>query len=694
MLLAIGAWLLFGLDDSFSQTPQATPTIFESATPNTYHIAWPGVAGRLYFIQVSTDLHTWIYAPFVELGIGQNIVWGFASTGEQTFVRLNYSIATDIVDGAMGDFDGDQIPNIDELGIGTDPLSIDTDGDGFTDGYEVEKSTSPTDENSKPQPVLRMWRLSRAVDYEFIEDSAPAVFEGTILTELDWLGGQPVETVVQRKDSDFLLNGWLETAPRKFPDLPELPNSEGAGSWLSGNQVAYGQGYRYASPPFVEDSLFYVETKVWMEKQPITYPILIIQDAEGTSFYQRSYPTRVGRYFRWTHAQTGPVPGTPGNITDSYSSDGISFLVEPKKQFSNPFIFRTDIEANAGVMDSEWVNLVPFKFEDPEPYSGLDNISPGLPWLMVPQGGENKVDAISGSAIPDLDLELQGPGQTSISVAPEMVDEGAEELTLTAGVVGELEYLAAEAGSFGGPYPLLRLAVYPHVEIEVTVHPIGRNSPGENPVPPFHSFTKEEIETYLNRIYEDQANVSFDVTVLPLVNVDWDLATEVEFSGYGSERLDERNKKLNVLSNGLTAISSEEQALLTASPPSTGIDVYFVNSGSEMEYHIIDPAKNSDLIIPISGVARTRQNEDHYVIVTDFETFPSTLLDTLAHELGHILIGSGHSDTSDYPCYIPGTDPTVRLMISGNASVVEKTHRTLLKCEWDKIHEWQENQGN
>ena len=48
------------------------------------------------------------------------------------------------------DTDGDGLPDIDEIEIGTDPLDADTDGDGWTDGDELDWGTNPLDPDSNP----------------------------------------------------------------------------------------------------------------------------------------------------------------------------------------------------------------------------------------------------------------------------------------------------------------------------------------------------------------------------------------------------------------------------------------------------------------------------------------------------------------------------------------------------------------
>jgi hypothetical protein len=48
-----------------SAQAQAPPTITVGGAPNTYNLTWSGVAGRVYFLQISTDLETWEFSPMV-----------------------------------------------------------------------------------------------------------------------------------------------------------------------------------------------------------------------------------------------------------------------------------------------------------------------------------------------------------------------------------------------------------------------------------------------------------------------------------------------------------------------------------------------------------------------------------------------------------------------------------------------------
>jgi hypothetical protein len=94
-------------------------------TTSTWTISWWGHAGMGYFIQHSDDLYTWHYLPIVEMGADGIIAWGFTSTDQTLFLRLELT---------------------------ADPYGLDRDGDGMSDGSEV--TTSGGDPLKKDHPAV------------------------------------------------------------------------------------------------------------------------------------------------------------------------------------------------------------------------------------------------------------------------------------------------------------------------------------------------------------------------------------------------------------------------------------------------------------------------------------------------------------------------------------------------------------
>ena len=127
---------------AMAQTPQALPDITSGSSSST--MTWNGVAGRVYFIQTSTDLANWTYAPLVRLGTGATLSFGLSTTGGRCFVHLKYTSNTNFTAGEEGDVDGDGLNNEAEVTTHhTDHTIADTDNDGIPDGWEILYGLNP-----------------------------------------------------------------------------------------------------------------------------------------------------------------------------------------------------------------------------------------------------------------------------------------------------------------------------------------------------------------------------------------------------------------------------------------------------------------------------------------------------------------------------------------------------------------------
>lgn len=74
----------------------------------------------------------------------------------------------------------------------------------------------------------------------------------------------------------------------------------------------------------------------------------------------------------------------------------------------------------------------------------------------------------------------------------------------------------------------------------------------------------------------------------------------------------------------------------------------------------------------------------------------ASILDTMSHEIGHVLVGLGHPDEGSGPAPLPDTRHVDRLMCSGPRRKIDGSSKLLVKAEWDEAEEWmarEESQG-
>jgi hypothetical protein len=147
--------------------PQPPVTLTRCAF-ETYAADWEGVAGRVYFMQWSTDLATWSYCPFMDFGDGMHSR-GIESHTPKLFFRLHYGdypAITTLEEARNADFDGDGLSNIFEITHGYSPYNsastadgddnaLDPDQDGMSNATEQAKGLDPM-KKDHPELILQV----------------------------------------------------------------------------------------------------------------------------------------------------------------------------------------------------------------------------------------------------------------------------------------------------------------------------------------------------------------------------------------------------------------------------------------------------------------------------------------------------------------------------------------------------------
>ncbi|MEO5915090.1 MAG: hypothetical protein ABIS50_12720 [Luteolibacter sp.] len=190
--------------------------------------------------------------------------------------------------------------------------------------------------------------------------------------------------------------------------------------------------------------------------------------------------------------------------------------------------------------------------------------------------------------------------------------------------------------------------------------------------------TRATLEKYLNDVFEPQVNTTFVVEEPTDLQLEWDA------NGNGSA--DPASPETP---------GAELQPMLDLADGFAGdadIKVFFLGTDKKIYKDkargLTMPDTNSCWIVA-DTLAKPDKPETG---ITLYEVAQTT-----AHEIGHVMVGSGHPDGGDGPAPLPGTDHLERLMVDGEklphlkvgdvTRAIARKHR-LVKGEWDAAEIW------
>ncbi|MBK1832480.1 hypothetical protein [Roseibacillus ishigakijimensis] len=337
-------------------------------------------------------------------------------------------------------------------------------------------------------------------------------------------------------------------------------------------------------------------------------------------------------------------------------------------------------------------------------------------WIMAPAGAENTLRLSTGASA-QYPLELvAGAGD---QVTPATLTQAIQTVKWTA--TGSEESERTLSFKFAGSEAIalpVGIKVMPRREIEVMVHPIqGQVTRGSQPGPDILP-SEKEIQDYLDQVFEEQLNLKCHVTLQPTKVVNWDIADgraageSPLFAPHYPQRMVEADPPnpnsslpapvtISIPEDGKfdlrSGSRSPEQAVVIAATNEqiAHIHVYLMGDSSEMRRIEFPPEQPSGEMVliaekPLAGFADFGNIPAICWVDAEREKKTEASLDdvlsTLAHEIGHHLVGDDHPDEGRGVAPLQGSDLSHRLMLNGASPLRRNpTGTQLVKAEWDKF---------
>jgi len=314
------------------------------------------------------------------------------------------------------------------------------------------------------------------------------------------------------------------------------------------------------------------------------------------------------------------------------------------------------------------------------------------PWIMAPIGSTNPV-WFSTAAREDLHISLTcstaNPTSTILKEGSlEVIWSGLGNQTID----GEVKL---QGVGIAGVKTMKRR------EIDVYVHPIASAIPGKPIKDPYNVPTEAQLQAYLDRVFEKQLNVKLQVHIKPVRAVNWDIAGPDSYPGTFAIPAQASQPGDGVLDVKGPSNTPEQLAILNSDSYEEGIQVFLVGGTPFRHISQGDPVMVG--LERLAGIADTYKgsndvqmvwvNSDRIRAGADAESSNQLsvagVMNTTAHEIGHLIIGPDHPDEGAGPAPLDNSDPTVhayRLMCSG-ANRNRDYGIQLLKAEWDNAEE-------
>ncbi len=487
-------------------------------------------------------------------------------------------------------------------------------------------------------------------------------------------------------------------APGTLPDLPFLPY----------NVFSTSNGTLALAPSHLDESPKLFANNTWQDSLSYKYAIDMADD--GTAITNRDGATKLNLTApilingKWLDiARTTPdVPATwkdsPLKLTDTTPGGWILARTDGPDPTLHQHAVLLPIRIIESPPDPNFVEATgvdAYSIKSEDSGSAVSNKI----WIMAPSG--------SGSTKVQLKSPINDKSPLELSADGIKFDNGPN-ITLAADN-RKFDITANNSSNSGMEIPLtiklgtvetvsrpIGVKVMKRRTIKVSVHPVGSLVEGKTTNEPDTVPTKAQLDEFLNKVYTPQINAVFDTTIVPLRNLEWDKATPADFG------VQDPNNYISVGNgwldtNGGDQYNEDTYIRDQLNDAAADINIYILGGGRIRTVLTWD---NMIRTVKSIVLGMTRVKENTIFIDGDIGWYHGLIgndtgmeqLRTIAHEIGHCLVGEGHADTEDSAVKLKGFNPTnlvqERLMVSGNLTRKPVAGCRLVKGEWDEAETW------
>jgi hypothetical protein len=335
-------------------------------------------------------------------------------------------------------------------------------------------------------------------------------------------------------------------------------------------------------------------------------------------------------------------------------------------------------------------SAIPANLEDPA--AGVDRTSMGalsgtgyVPeiWIMAPVSGSNTVRFRTPlNTVSTLKLQCE-----KVTFTPDVLNTADQQIQISGNAtttedVQPVLKLGNQVESQSVP---LKIKVMKKRIVRLALHKvIGLDENGLQ-TSPSNFPTKVELEDYLNEIYGRQVNTYFSVTVYEEKGQN---GLGIDFDGNNDKRINPTR-----LDSELIAATPNSKSQALGAAAEANIDVWIIGGGVKLGLNSILGMRIQDTF---AGVGKLIIDGELAGISRSAERKKIILINTIAHEIGHVMIADGHPDT-DGPVAVLRWKQSMngiskdqrdqqRLMYSKETLFLPGEQ--LIKKEWDNIEEW------